>query len=153
MAIAYTVSNTVNTVFNAIKNDFPEVLAEAELKGMHDFVQNNAKLVKDQRTANVYPAYGGAMYSNDWDSAPTVQVVVDLVLRDTDTEVMPKYLDALISFLDSLEVGVKSLVVSAGASAKDGNDSPSNRVWCLYEVGFDPLTDSDDLGYADDPEA
>lgn len=92
------------------------------------------------RNVGVYVS-GDNMYDADIDGSASFAVVVDFLLRNSDSANYLKYGDCLINYLNDLPIGyyrwVQNMSYSLPISGKN------TRVTALMIVIFKPLTDSD----------
>ena len=99
-----------------------------------------------ERSIGVYVA-GDNIFQSDYDGSD-VWVTVDLILRDSDSEgnkqYIYRYADAVRDFLNSISIGIQTMVVSQSITRKTG--TTRNRVATLLQVTYDPMTDIDEQG-------
>lgn len=150
--IYYAVAFTTNAL-KKVANGLNVVLATNSLDPIVDIrPEEPAQLIiagsdtAVERSMGVYVA-GDNVFQMDWDSAD-VWLTIDLILRDSDSEGSKQYIyryaDAVRDFLNSLSIGIQTMVVSQSITRKTG--TTRNRVATLFQVTYDPMTDIDEQG-------
>jgi len=149
-------SRTIATIYNTCKAKLNLALVDNGLEGVVDIQPTTPKSVEISgkqgvfdRTLGIY-CNGAGTFQHGFDAnePPMVQVVVDLLLRDSDSlglsQYINRYADVVREFLDGIEIGSMSLVASQDTTLKEADKR--NRLAFLYIVWFDPATDLDRQG-------
>lgn len=149
-------SRSVITIYNTCYTKLNTVLADNGLGLIADFAMTNPiqKYIPDNpavldRTLGVL-CLGGGVYQCGFEEnePPMVQIIVDVLLRDSDSEgtkqYINRYADVIREFLDGIDIG-QIHIVSAMDMTRKENDK-RNRLAFLIVVKFDPMTDLDRQG-------
>jgi hypothetical protein len=149
-------SRTIATIYNACKTKLNAVLADNNLEGVVDINPSSPKPVEISgkegvydRTLGIYCNGAGTFQQGfDINEPPMVQVVIDLLLRDSDTiglsQNINRYADVMREFIDGIEIGSMSIVASQDTTILEVDKR--NRLAFLFIVWFDPMTDLDQQG-------
>lgn len=92
-----------------------------------------------QRIVGVYIPDGENLYDADFDGTSRVAVVVDLLLRNEDVVRYASYADALVTFLEKIQVGIQRKVINLSFS--HANSEKNERVTALLAIEFEPESD------------
>lgn len=93
-----------------------------------------------QRIVGVYIPEGENLYDADFDGTSRVAVVVDFLLRNEDGVRYASYADALVNYLEQIQVGSMRKVINlsfAHATSSEKNE----RVTALFAIEFEPESD------------
>nr|WP_319775960.1 hypothetical protein [uncultured Sphaerochaeta sp.] len=93
----------------------------------------------DQRIIGVYIPSGENLYDADFDGTSRVAIVVDFLLKNSDVMMYARYADALMGFLNRIDVGHMHKVINISFSHADGESN--ERIAALLAIEFEPETD------------
>jgi len=148
---------TVATIYNACKTKLNTVLVDNGLEelakidpGSPSSIEISGQKGVADRSLGIYCNGAGSFQEGfDIDEPPMVQVIIDLLLRDSDSTGLEqriyKYSDITRAFLNGIDIGQKRIVASQDTTIKEIDKR--NRVSFLFIVWFDPSTDLDRQGF------
>jgi hypothetical protein len=149
-------TRAIATIYNACKTKLNTVLEDNSLEALANISPTSPQPIEIEGQAGVFDRNLG-IYCNgsgtfqmgfDGDEPPMVQVVVDLLLRDSDSEGLTqninRYADVVRDFLNGIDIGLMSIVASQDTTMKE--DGKRNRLAFLFIIKFDPMTDLDRQG-------
>jgi hypothetical protein len=150
------ISRSIITIYNACYLKLNTVLADNGLDGfaaysmtgpVQKYIPDNPNVL--DRTLGVY-CLGGGVYQNGFEDnePPMVQITIDALLRDSDSEgtkqYINRYADVIREFLEGIDIGMIHIVSAMDMTRKD--DDKRNRLAFLFVVKFNPMTDLDRQG-------